>query len=89
MKMTFFVMISCYQAIVDVTNALVRKRNQFIFMPNSAEMEKTAANMLERFKLPRFALAVDGMVARFQEAPGGFLRANMLNCSGAGSSAMQ
>ena len=69
MKMTFFVMISCYQAIVDVTNALVRKRNQFIFMPNAAEMEKTAANMLERFKLPRFALAVDGMVARFQEAP--------------------
>ena len=56
-------------ALNRVTNALVKKRNQFIFMPSSTEMEETSGRMFNRFYLPRFAMAVDGMHVRFQEAP--------------------
>ena len=47
-------------ALNRVTNALVKKRNQFIFMPTSAEMD-------DRFHLSRFAMAVDVMQVRFQK----------------------
>ena len=57
------------QALVDVTNSLLGHRNEFIFMPSIREMENTADKMWHRFHLPRFALAVDGVMLRFQDAP--------------------
>lgn len=56
-------------AMVRVTDALISRRAQFISMPDIQEMEETSQKMLERFGLPRFAMAVDGMMARFEEAP--------------------
>ena len=37
-------------------------------MPSHAEMEATAQRNLEKFHLPRFAMDVDGVMLRFQEA---------------------
>lgn len=54
---------------IRVTNALVNRRDQFIFMPTYDQMADTSERMLEKFHLPRFAMAVDGMMARFCEAP--------------------
>ena len=57
------------QALVRVTDALVKRKQEFIFMPTVQEMEDTSAQMLGRFHLPRFSMAVDGMMVRFVEAP--------------------
>ena len=38
-------------------------------MLSHAEMEDTAQRNLQKFHLPRFALGVDGVMLRFQEAP--------------------
>ena len=57
------------QAVVRVTDALVKRKQDFIFMPTVQEMEDTSSEMLERFHLPRFSMAVDGMMVRFVEAP--------------------
>ena len=56
-------------ALVRVTEALVRRRSQFISMPTVEQMEDTSGRNLERFSLPRFALAVDGMMVRFCDSP--------------------
>ena len=56
-------------ALIRVTDALIARKAQFISMPDIQEMEETSQKMLERFGLPRFAMAVDGMMARFEEAP--------------------
>ena len=42
-----------------------------MFMPSTEEMVETSTMMQERFHLPRFAMAVDGMMVRFVEAPRG------------------
>jgi hypothetical protein len=47
----------------------VKRRAEFIYMPDTEEMEETSQNIKERFGLPRFSLAVDGMMTRFEEAP--------------------
>ena len=57
------------KALMEVTDALLLHRNEYIYMPSHAEMEATAQRNLERFDLPRFALGVDGVMLRFQEAP--------------------
>ena len=57
------------KALMEVTDALLLHRNEYIFMPSHAEMEATAERNLQRFHLPRFALGVDGVMLRFQEAP--------------------
>ena len=57
------------KAIVQVTDCLVSRRGQFIFMPTVTQMEETSRRMFERFHLPKFALAVDGVQVRFQDAP--------------------
>ena len=59
-------------AMIRVTNALVGLREQFIFMPTSEQMEETCERMMTKFHLPRFAMAVDGMMVRFPDAPRGF-----------------
>ena len=56
-------------ALVRVTDALVKRRAEFIYMPDTEEMEETSQNIKERFGLPRFSFAVDGMMTRFEEAP--------------------
>ena len=58
-------------SLVRVTNALIRRKNMFIFMPDSDTMLRTAEQMQERFKLPRFAFAVDGCQVKFTSAPRG------------------
>lgn len=56
-------------AMIRVTDALISRKAQFISMPDIQEMQETSQKMLDRFGLPRFAMAVDGMMARFEEAP--------------------
>ena len=58
-------------ALIRVTDALISRRADFIYMPGIAEMEETSQRNLVRFKLPRFSMAVDGMMARFELAPSG------------------
>ena len=47
------------QAVKQVTDPLVAKKEMFISMPTVAEIEQTSARMMERFKLPRFAMVSD------------------------------
>ena len=56
-------------ALIRVTDALVKRRAEFIYMPSIEEMEETSQRIMERFKLPRFSMGVDGMMTRFEEAP--------------------
>ena len=56
-------------SIIRVANALIRRKAEFIYLPSSDEMLATSQRILDRFKLPRFALAVDGVQMRFNEAP--------------------
>ena len=55
--------------LVRVTEALIRRKSEFITMPSVAQMEETSQRMFEKFKLPRFACAVDGMQVPFSDAP--------------------
>ena len=48
------------KCVIRVTDALVRRKPMFISMPDNEEMEDTSDRMLEKYKLPRFAYAVDG-----------------------------
>ena len=57
------------QALVQVTDSLISKTNLFIFMPTVDQMEDTSQQMFQRFHLPRFGMAVDGVQVRFQDAP--------------------
>ena len=56
--------------LVRVTEALVRRKSDFIYMPSVVQMEETSQRMLEKFHLPRFACAVNGMQVPFTDAPG-------------------
>ena len=56
-------------ALKEVTKALIRHRKEYIYMPTDMEMEETADRMWQKFHLPRFALGVDGVMLKFQEAP--------------------
>jgi hypothetical protein len=47
-----------------VTRALCARKKKFMRMPSKTKMEATAQRMLDRFGLPRFAFAVDGMMVR-------------------------
>ena len=58
-------------SILRVTEALVRRKSEFINMPGTDQMQDTAQRMLEKFHLPGFAFAVDGVQMRFTEAPRG------------------
>ena len=44
---------------VLVTEALIKRRADYMFMPSTEEMVETSTMMQERFHLPRFAMAVD------------------------------
>ena len=57
------------KCVIRVTDALVRRKPMFISMPDNEEMEDTSDRMLEKYKLPRFAYAVDGCHCVFTEAP--------------------
>jgi hypothetical protein len=52
-----------------VSMAICNHLQQHIRMPSEQQMSDTAQNMLERFDLPKFAFAVDGMMVRFDTAP--------------------
>ena len=45
-------------ALKQVTDSLLTKRGQFIYMPSVQEMEETAEVMSERFGIPRFAMVI-------------------------------
>jgi hypothetical protein len=60
-----------WRVIQRVTLSLCHLKNQHIRMPSDAEMQNTAERIAERFQIPRLALAVDGMMARFEDAPRG------------------
>ena len=52
-----------------VTEALVRRKGDFVYMPDSNTMQETAERMEDKFNLPRFAFAVDGCQVKFTNAP--------------------
>ena len=52
-----------------VTEALVRRKGEFVYMPDSNTMQETAERMQDKFNLPRFAFAVDGCQVQFTNAP--------------------
>ena len=57
-----------------VSFAICQHKAAHLKMPTEAQMQATAARMLERYHLPRFAMAVDGMMVRFELAPRNFPR---------------
>ena len=52
-----------------VTEALVKRKPQFVYMPNENTMHKTSERMQTKFHLPRLAMAVDGCQVVFTSAP--------------------
>ena len=54
-----------------VVEALFAIREQWIKFPTPAEMEKTAGEMFDQFKLANFFAGVDGCQVRFQKKPRG------------------
>ena len=59
-------------SIVRVYDAILLLEPDFLTFPDAAEQAGTAMRMLERFKIPRLSLAIDGTHIRFEEAPRGF-----------------
>ena len=64
--------------IIRVTNALVARKAQYIFMPTIEEMTETATEMEDRFHLPGFALGVDGCQVRYSDGPRGIPRIHVM-----------
>jgi hypothetical protein len=60
---------SAWRAIKRVTGALCNLKADYIKMPSNEEMRDTAQRILEKFDLPRFAFAIDGMMVVFDGAP--------------------
>ena len=56
-------------SILRVTDALIRIKPHFVHMSSVECMQETALRMHEKFGLPRFAYAVDGVQLRFVDAP--------------------
>ncbi len=54
-----------------VSQAICEHKRHHLKMPTEAQLLRTAGNMNERFKLPRFGYAVEGMMARFDSEPRG------------------
>jgi hypothetical protein len=52
-----------------VSRALCEHKAEHIYMPSPEEMVETAAEMMDRFGVPRLACGVDGMHARLENAP--------------------
>jgi hypothetical protein len=52
-----------------VSRAICEHKRYYLKMPSQAQLLVTAGNMNERFHLPRFGYAVDGMMARFDNKP--------------------
>lgn len=50
-------------------NVLVRRHKEFIRFPSADEMENTAFQMEQKYKLPGFAFGIDGCMIRFQKKP--------------------
>jgi DDE superfamily endonuclease len=60
-----------WAAIDRVTDALCALKDVVIVMPTIEEMEMTSRRMCDKYHLPGFAYAVDGMFVRFDGAPRG------------------
>ena len=54
-----------------VVEALFTLRDEWIKFPTTAQMDETAGEMFEQFKLPNFFAGVDGCQVRFQKKPRG------------------
>jgi hypothetical protein len=52
-----------------VSRAICEHKRYHLKMPSEAQLLMTAGNMNERFDLPQFGYAVDGMMARFDHKP--------------------
>lgn len=55
----------------SVAEAICAHKAAHLKMPTQAQMQATAARMFATYKLPRFAMGVDGMMVRFERAPRG------------------
>ena len=57
------------RTVEEVSWAICQHKAKFLKMPSEEQMHATAAFMMNRYRLPRFAYAVDGMFVRFDNAP--------------------
>jgi hypothetical protein len=57
------------RTVEEVSWAICQHKAKFLKMPSEEQMHATAAFMMNRYRLPRFAYAVDGMMVRFDNAP--------------------
>ena len=57
--------------IVRVTDAILEYKDKFVYLPSPEEMRMTADEMFDRFKLPNFGVAIDGIHMKFAQAPQG------------------
>ncbi len=53
----------------EVSWAICQHKAKFLKMPSEEQMHATTAFMMNRYRLPRFTYAVDGMMVRFDNAP--------------------
>jgi len=60
---------AAWDAIGRVRRCILQKKDDLIKMPTQQEMAATAERMWHRYGLPNFAMGIDGMLARFEEAP--------------------
>jgi hypothetical protein len=60
---------TAWLAIERVTNQLCLLKAQYIHMPTDQEMEETAIRLEAKYKLPRFAFGIDGVIMIFDGAP--------------------
>ncbi len=57
------------RTVKEVSWAICQHKTKFLKMPSEEQMHATAAFMMNRYHLPRFAYAVDSMFVRFDNAP--------------------
>jgi len=62
---------SAWWATERVTEAICQFRAEYVRLPTNDQKDQMAQRMLDRFHLPRFAFAVDCVLAKFEKAPCG------------------
>lgn len=60
---------AAWAAVRRVRRCVLRKKDELIYLPAEEEMEATAERMKKDYGLEGFAMGLDGMLARFEEAP--------------------
>jgi hypothetical protein len=60
------------RVVQQVSWALCQHKATHLKMPSEEQKQTTAARMMQKYQLPRFAYAIDGMMVHFDSAPHDF-----------------